>query len=240
MGAGAPPPGSHGNSWGADRSRLDFSNWGACIDVQGIGREVTTTGYGDLQGGSNEDVWYTNRFSGTSSSSPIVVGSVASVQGVLRAGGRTALTPATARDILRRTGSPQQDEPGRPATQRIGNRPNIHQMLDELFPQKTILKDVVKEKEKIEIKERKEFLKERVKETKELKENLKEVKDTVKEGKELKENIKEVKEGKEFKEFKEIREGPGPFDRIIVREEARRRLVVSRIGWVPSRPRWPS
>ena len=143
---------------------------------------------------------------------------MASVQGVLRAGGRTALTPATARDILRRTGSPQQDEPGRPATQRIGNRPNIHQILDELFPQKTFLKDAVKEKEKIEIKERKELLKERVKETKELKENIKEVKELVKEGKEFKENVKEVKEGKEFKEFKEVREGPGPFDRIIVRE----------------------
>jgi len=65
VGAGAPPPGTHGRDHGPDRSRLDFSNWGALIDAQGWGREVTTTGYGDLQGGGNEDEWYTDRFSGT-------------------------------------------------------------------------------------------------------------------------------------------------------------------------------
>ena len=228
VGAGAPPPGSHGNNWGADRSRLDFSNWGASIDVQGIGREVTSTGYGDLQGGTNEDVWYTNRFSGTSSSSPIVVGSLASVQGVLRAGGRTPLTPATARAVLRRTGSPQQDEPGRPATQRIGNRPNIRQMLDDLFPQKSVLKDAIKDK--TEFKEHKELVKERIKESikdknefKERKELIKEhkelVKERIKDTKELKEGIKELKEGvKEFKEFKEVHEGPG--DRVLIQTPA--------------------
>ena len=48
------PPGTHGRNHGADRSRLDFSNYGALIDAQGWGREVTTCGYGDLQGGANE------------------------------------------------------------------------------------------------------------------------------------------------------------------------------------------
>ena len=33
---------------GPDRSRLDFSNFGKAVDVQGWGREVTTCGYGDL------------------------------------------------------------------------------------------------------------------------------------------------------------------------------------------------
>ena len=42
VGAGAPPPGTHGRNHGPDRSRLDFSNWGALIDAQGWGREVTT------------------------------------------------------------------------------------------------------------------------------------------------------------------------------------------------------
>jgi Subtilase family len=60
VGAGAPPPGTHGRDHGPDRSRLDFSNYGALIDAQGWGREVTTAGYGDLQGGSNEDEWYTD------------------------------------------------------------------------------------------------------------------------------------------------------------------------------------
>ncbi|NVD96476.1 S8 family peptidase [Massilia sp. BJB1822] len=129
VGAGAPPPGTHGNDHGPDRSRLGFSNFGACIDAQGWGREVTTTGYGDLQGGANADLWYTDRFSGTSSASPIVVGALACTQGVLRARGRIPLSPARARDVLRSTGSPQQDAPGRPASQRIGNRPNLRQIL---------------------------------------------------------------------------------------------------------------
>ncbi|MCA9541390.1 MAG: S8 family serine peptidase, partial [Myxococcales bacterium] len=129
VGAGAPPPGTHGHNHGPDRSRLDFSNHGALIDAQGWGREVTTTGYGDLQGGADEDLWYTDRFSGTSSASPIVVGALGCVQGARRAAGVTLLTPATARALLRSTGSPQTDAPGRPATQRIGNRPDLKAML---------------------------------------------------------------------------------------------------------------
>jgi Subtilase family len=130
VGAGAPPPGTHGtNAWGPDRSRLDFSNYGARVDAQGWGREVTSTGYGDLQGGNNADLWYTDRFSGTSSASPIVVGALACMQGALRAHGRLPLTPARAQEVLRAQGSPQQDAPGRPATQRIGNRPDLRQML---------------------------------------------------------------------------------------------------------------
>lgn len=129
VGAGAPPPGTHGRDHGPDRSRLDFSNFGALIDAQGWGREVTTCGYGDLQGGVNEDLWYTDRFSGTSSSSPIVVGAVGCVQGVLRARNQPRQTPAQMRALLRSTGSPQTDAPGRPRTQRIGNRPNLRQMI---------------------------------------------------------------------------------------------------------------
>lgn len=79
VGAGAPPPGTHGRDHGPDRSRLGFSNYGAMVDVQGWGREVTTCGYGDLQGGSSENLWYTDVFSGTSSASPIVVGALACV-----------------------------------------------------------------------------------------------------------------------------------------------------------------
>ncbi|MEN8650747.1 S8 family peptidase [Streptomyces sp. 21So2-11] len=129
VGAGAPPPGTHGRNHGPDRSRLDFSNYGACVDAQGWGREVTTTGYGDLQAGTNADLWYTDQFSGTSSASPIVVGAVACVQGVLRAHGRIPLSPSRSRQLLRATGSVQQDAPGRPATQRIGNRPNLRQLI---------------------------------------------------------------------------------------------------------------
>ena len=129
VGAGAPPPGTHGRNWGPDRSRLDFSNFGACVDAQGWGREVTTTGYGDLQGGPNEDLWYTDQFSGTSSASPIVVGAVGCAQGNRRARGLAPLAPRAARDLLRTTGSPQQASAAAPLSQRIGNRPNLRQML---------------------------------------------------------------------------------------------------------------
>ncbi len=158
VGAGAPPPGTHGRDHGPDRSRLGFSNFGASIDAQGWGREVTSTGYGNLQGGGNEDIWYTDTFSGTSSASPIIVGALGCVQGNRRARGLTPHTPAQARQLLRTTGSPQQDAPGRPATQRIGNRPNLRQ----LIASKQLIKEVKLEKiehkdklEKLEIKEAK-------------------------------------------------------------------------------------
>ena len=170
VGAGAPPPGTHGRDHGPDRSRLGFSNWGSCVDVQGWGREVTAAAYGDLQGGTDERIWYTDQFSGTSSASPIVVGAVGCIQGVRRAQGQPLLNPATARQTLRTTGSPQQDAPGRPASQRIGNRPNLRQVLGrrpkpfkELkeFKEGKEIKPEIKDKElkgeikeKIEIKER--------------------------------------------------------------------------------------
>jgi Subtilase family len=174
VGAGAPPSGNHG----PDRSRLDFSNYGALIDAQGWGREVTTCGYGDLQGGVNEDVWYTGRFSGTSSASPIVVGAISCTQGIVRARGITPVTPAATRACLRSTGSTQQDAPGRPASQRIGNRPNLRQLINCALGKEQIkeikevkekdIKDVIKEKDITDvIKERKEFTKGEIKESKE-------------------------------------------------------------------------
>jgi Subtilase family/Repeat of unknown function (DUF5648) len=133
VGAGAPPPGTHGNNHGEDRSRLDFSNHGSAVDAQGWGREVTTSAYGDLQGGQSENLWYTDTFGGTSSASPIVVGALACMQGTLRVRGKALLTPATARNLLRETGSAQQDGANGPATQRIGNRPDLRQMMARYF-----------------------------------------------------------------------------------------------------------
>ncbi|MFY9942388.1 MAG: S8 family peptidase, partial [Desulfobacterales bacterium] len=151
-GAGNPPAGTHGRnrhespypepSWEpyVDRARCWFSNYGARVDAQGWGWEVTSTGYGDYQGGSNKNLWYTDYFSGTSSASPVVVGALGCLQGVLRTKGNPLLTPAKARELLRTTGSPQQDGPGftfpngsvfpaRPSTQLIGNRPNLRQLI---------------------------------------------------------------------------------------------------------------
>ncbi|MGW1537381.1 S8 family peptidase, partial [Streptomyces aureus] len=111
VGAGAPPPGTHGRDHGPDRSRLAFSNYGARVDAQGWGREVTTTGGfwdrpGDLQGGAEEIAWYTDTFSGTSSASPVVVGALAALQGMLKAAGQAPMSSERARVLLRATGSP--------------------------------------------------------------------------------------------------------------------------------------
>lgn len=138
IGAGSPPAGTHGRNispWNLpyiDRARCGFSNWGERIDAQGWGWEVTSTGYGNLQGGPNRNEWYTDTFSGTSSASPIVVGALGCVQGVLRAQGESLLTAERARTLLRMTGSSQQDAPGRPRTQRIGNRPNLRQLIPSI------------------------------------------------------------------------------------------------------------
>jgi hypothetical protein len=130
VGAGAPPPGTHGQDFGPDRAWMPFSNWGSAIDAQGWGREVTTTGglglgADSLRPGPVEDRWYTDRFSGTSSAAPMIAGALACVQGVLRAAGRQPLTPAQARAALRETGSPQTGSLAR----RVGNRPDLAQLI---------------------------------------------------------------------------------------------------------------
>jgi hypothetical protein len=127
VGAGAPPSGSYGT----DRSRLGFSNYGSCVDVQGDGNGVTTTGYGDITGtnAADKNQWYTRFFSGTSSASPIVTGACASLQGTQRAARRPLITPSRMRQLLRSTGTAQQASASAPLTQRIGNRPNLRQLI---------------------------------------------------------------------------------------------------------------
>jgi len=100
VGAGSP-------SSTLNRTILSFSNWGSRVDVQGWGNSVATLGYGNLQGGPDENHWYTNGFSGTSSASPVVTGAVACIQSRLKARGKSLLTPTTARNIMRNTGSNQ-------------------------------------------------------------------------------------------------------------------------------------
>jgi len=107
------------------RSRIWFSNYGRIVNVQGWGWHVTTCGYGDAQGGRDERRWYTLRFSGTSSASPIVTGAAAVIQGIARARHGAPLSPARVRRILMRTGTPQAPGPGVPLSQRIGPLPNL-------------------------------------------------------------------------------------------------------------------
>lgn len=95
-----------------------FTNYGERVDLHGWGFNVVTCGYGDLQGGP-ETQWYTAGFSGTSSASPIVVGAVASLQGLVEANLGVRLDATLARQLLVSTGTPQS------GSNHIGPRPNI-------------------------------------------------------------------------------------------------------------------
>lgn len=108
--------------------RLNFSNYGSRLDSFGWGINVVTSGYGDLQSGS-EDEWYTAQFSGTSSASPIVTGAVISLQGVMKAmSGGEVLLPLEMRQILTETGTPQANP-----SQYIGTRPDLERAIDGLI-----------------------------------------------------------------------------------------------------------
>ena len=99
-----------------------FTNHGVRVDLNGWGSNVVTLGYGDLQGSPTypETEWYTQYFGGTSSASPIVVGSVVSLQGLVKAQLSTVLDASLMRDMLHDYGTPQVVDPWL-----IGPRPNI-------------------------------------------------------------------------------------------------------------------
>lgn len=113
-----------------DRARLDFSNYGSRVDVQGWGRKVATLDYGDLQRCDNSesrsyvDRHYTDEFSGTSSASPIVAGAAVLVESYAKSRGGV-LTPRRVRELLRATGTPQTSDP----KQQIGPRPDLAKAL---------------------------------------------------------------------------------------------------------------
>ena len=127
VGAGAPPSGNYG----ADRSRLDFSNYGERVNLQGYGREVFTTGYGGYWDGNGDpDQYYTSTFSGTSSASPIVTGAVACLQGYYQNLYGVPFDADYARSILNATGSAQQGN----TSEHIGPRPDLASAMAVVTP----------------------------------------------------------------------------------------------------------
>ena len=124
-GAGYPP-----NPGNPDRYRLSFSNYGSRVDLQGYGIMVYTAGYGDLYSAGGKNFWYTSGFSGTSSASPIVTGSVACVSGVFKNMLGVTIDADSARNLLVATGSPQ---PVPNQVYHIGPRPNLQAALGSLF-----------------------------------------------------------------------------------------------------------
>lgn len=139
VGAGAPPPGTHGRDHGPDRSRLAFSNHGA-RGRAGLGtrghdhrwllgpaRRSAGRGRGDrlVHGHVLRDLFRLpggGRRSGGASGHAQGRGPAADVPG-------TCARPAAVH------GFPQQDAPDRPASQRIGSRPDIKAAVTRLLPE---------------------------------------------------------------------------------------------------------
>jgi subtilisin family serine protease len=142
VGAGAPP-----REGFVDRARLDFSNYGSRVDVQGWGRKVATLDYGDLQRCAGSDRHYTDRhytgeFAGTSSASPIVAGAAVLLQSYAKQQGKS-LSPAEVRDILRATGTPQTSD----TKQQIGPRPDLARALPAVRQQAATMERIIERAE---------------------------------------------------------------------------------------------
>jgi hypothetical protein len=125
VGGGHAPPDPH------PRSRIWWSNYGARLDVQGWGEYIVTCGglsepnYHDRYTGLDESHCYTQSFGGTSGASPMVVGVVSCLSGVLKARGRAPLSPLAMRAHITATGTSQSASTEAPTSQHIGPLPNL-------------------------------------------------------------------------------------------------------------------
>jgi hypothetical protein len=107
------------------------SAYGACVDAQAWGVRIATHVGGIAYYPAPDTYKYTNSFGGTSGASAIVAGVCASIQGAMKAAGKSPLTSLQMRSVLRSTGSPQVARAGyshlidAPLTQRVGNQPDL-------------------------------------------------------------------------------------------------------------------
>jgi hypothetical protein len=132
-----------GAAWPAlPHDRASFSNYGSRVDCFAWGGGVTTAGFGDFLGGT-EDQHYTDRFSGTSSAAAMIAGAAALVQALYQenagsgADGTAAekadrwnrLSPRQLRSLLSSpaVGTPQ--GPNVPGA--IGVMPDLRKVLDD-------------------------------------------------------------------------------------------------------------
>lgn len=126
VGGGAAAPGT------IARGRMPWSNYGSRLDVQGWGEDIATTGgrsawfYYNLVSDQDPGRCYTQSFGGTSGASPIVVGVVACLAGIVAAAGRPGLGPTEMRQLLAATGTAQADSAtALSASESIGPLPNL-------------------------------------------------------------------------------------------------------------------
>jgi subtilisin family serine protease len=91
---------------GATLKRASFSNYGKIVDANGWGRNVYTTGYGDLFYPINDSRQkYTKVFSGTSSATPIVTSAAGAILSAAKQQLGRVLKPKELRDLLRKYGT---------------------------------------------------------------------------------------------------------------------------------------
>lgn len=139
VGAGSAPPGWGGRS--AARSRLDYSNFGSRVDVQGWGEAIYTLGYGNIGNREDPDRWLTRSFGGTSGATPIVSSAAALLQSYAKTSDFGVLNPAQMLHLLRETGLAQQDG-WFPASEHIGPFPDVVAAADQM---EFLLEELLKE-----------------------------------------------------------------------------------------------
>jgi hypothetical protein len=105
------------------------SSYGSRVNVQGWGEFVFTLGFGTYANLPTGRGSYTEKFSGTSSASPMVAGEAASLQSIRVNKGLSRLTPATMRQLLIDTGIPQGSAT---ANTPIGPFPNLAKAILQL------------------------------------------------------------------------------------------------------------
>ncbi len=113
-----------GATFGPDRVRAPWSNYGEHVHFNGWGALVTTTAYGDLFSGGDEKSTYTWRFGGTSAAAPQVAGVLASLQAVSLIHTGKTIPPKKLVETVEKTGTKIQGK--------IGVRPNLFAALRKL------------------------------------------------------------------------------------------------------------
>jgi serine protease len=106
--------------------RASFSNYGSRVDCFAWGEAVTTCGFGDLAGTGAKDA-YTNKFNGTSSASPIIVGAAALLQTLHKTATAGTLSPQAMRSLLADPATGTRQGPNVPGA--IGVMPDLEVIL---------------------------------------------------------------------------------------------------------------
>ena len=106
----------------------DSSTYGSTVDLQGWGMHILAPGYGNYYNAEGDSLSYT-LFSGTSGASPMVTAAAAIVQANYIAKNGSAATPATVKNLLVNTGTPQADV----GDENIGPFPNLRAAINDIW-----------------------------------------------------------------------------------------------------------